>query len=388
MKKIFFKSGLILAATAMMMTACDTDRDDNPILDTSNMTSEFVLNTPAYSTQLVDLASSSTVNFTWSQPNYGFAVPTTYSFQLSLDGNFKDAVLDENGDVTTPATYSDLKGSFTTVSGGISASEINRAIVELSGWETEAEVPASITAFVRAKAVLLDQGVPPVYSNTVQLTFVPSFKVAPQFAEYIYMMGNFNGWSDPVYMRSLTDAEGNFTSVYRCFNYLDGGFKFRPNADNWDNDFGQDPSGALGDLVVDGEEDCNKSDGSFTDKLFDTGFYMVEVDIDAMKWSLTKIDYISIIGTVNGSWDTDTDLTYNTETGAWEGTATLNAGEMKFRMNHDWTISWGGVNGDGTAYGNLTHDSGANLVLDADGTYFVQLFIQTEGNNRVVITKQ
>lgn len=385
MKTIFFKSGLILAATAMMMTACDTDRDDNPILDTSNMTSEFVLNTPAYSTQLVDLASSSTVNFTWSQPNYGFAVPTTYSFQLSLDGNFKDAVLDENGDVTTPATYSDLKGSFTTVSGGISASEINRAIVELSGWETETEVPASITAFVRAKAVLLDQSVPPVYSNTVQLMFVPSFKVAPQFAEYIYMMGNFNGWSDPVYMRSLTDAEGNFTSVYRCFNYLDGGFKFRPNVDNWDNDFGQNDAGALGELITDGEVDCNTNsfDGTWV-----PGFYMIEVDMEAMQLTVTPVTSISIIGTVNGSWDTDTDLTYNTETGAWEGTATLTAGEMKFRMNHDWTISWGGVNGDGTAYGNLTHNDGANLVLDADGTYFVQLFIQTEGNNRVVITKQ
>ncbi len=385
MKAIYFKSGLLFAAAAMLFTACDTDRDDNPILDTDHMTTEFVLNTPAYATQLIDLATSSTVNFTWSQPAYGFTAPASYSFQLSLDDTYVDAVLNENGDIVTPATYSDLKGSFTTVTGGVSAADINRAIVELSGWETEDQVPTSMPVYVRCKAELVSLDVPAVYSNTVKITVVPSFKVAPQYAEYIYMMGNFNGWSDPVYMRSLTTDEGDFTQNYRCFNWIDGGFKFRPNVDNWDDDYGQDDGGALGDLIVDGEVDCNTN--SFADT-WAPGFYMIEVDVDAMKLTVTPVTSISIIGTVNGSWDTDTDLTYNQATGAWEGTATLNAGEMKFRMNHDWTISWGGANGDGTAYGNLTHDSGANLVLDADGTYFVQLFIQTEGNNRVVITKQ
>ena len=385
MKTKYFLSGLFFAAITLLFTACDTDRDDNPIIDTDNMTTEFVLNTPAYPDQLTDMATSSTMNFTWSQPRFGFAVPVTYAFQLSLDGTFTDAVTDGEGNVTTPATYSDLKGSFTEVSGSLSASDINRAIVELSGWETEEEVPTSMDVFVRAKASLNDSKTPVVYSNSVKVKVVPSFNVAPSYAEYIYMMGNFNGWSDPVFLRSLLDSEGNFTAAYRCFNWIDGGFKFRPNEGNWDNDFGQDDAGDLGALITDGEVDCNTN--SYADT-WAPGFYMIDVNTDEMKLTMTPVTSISIIGTVNGSWDNDTDMTYNIETGAWEVTATLAAGAMKFRMNHDWTISWGGANGDPTAYGNLTHDNGKDLDLDADGTYFIQLFIQTEGNNKVVITKQ
>ena len=80
-------------------------------------------------------------------------------------------------------------------------------------------------------------------------------------------------------------------------------------------------------------------------------------------------------------------MTYNQATGAWEVTATLNAGEMKFRMNHDWAISWGGANGDGTNYGDLTQNNGANLQVAA-GTYLIQLYIQHEGANKVVLTAQ
>ena len=107
-----------------------------------------------------------------------------------------------------------------------------------------------------------------------------------------------------------------------------------------------------------------------------------------MTWKITAVNTISIIGTVNGNWDTDTDLTYNNQTGAWETTATLSAGAMKFRMNHDWAISWGGANGDPTAFDNLTQHNGKDLNLTEAGTYKVQLFITYEGNNKVVVTKQ
>lgn len=97
MKAKYFLSGLFFALGALLMTSCDSDRDDNPILDLSNMTNEFVLNTPAYAAQLTDLATSNDVKFTWSQPNYGITLATTYAFQVSLEETFKDAVLDADG---------------------------------------------------------------------------------------------------------------------------------------------------------------------------------------------------------------------------------------------------------------------------------------------------
>ena len=130
--------------------------------------------------------------------------------------------------------------------------------------------------------------------------------------------------------------------------------------------------------MQDGEKDCQA----------EAGFYQIDVDLAAMTYKTTLVSTISIIGTVNGNWDTDTDLTYNTETGAWEVTAALKAGAMKFRMNHDWTISWGGANGDPKAYNNLTQNGGKDLDLPEDGNYFIQLFITFEGNNKVLVVKK
>lgn len=196
---------------------------------------------------------------------------------------------------------------------------------------------------------------------------------AVKFGEFIYEIGNSHGWSTSMPLRSPS-----FDGKYQGYYYLDGGFKFKPNADNWEGDWGQDPNAADGKLVQEGEKDCNAA----------AGFYQIDVDLSAMTWKITAVNSISIIGTVNGNWDTDTDLTYNTETGAWETTATLSAGAMKFRMNHDWAISWGGANGDPTAFDNLTQNNGKDLDLTEAGTYKVQLFITYEGNNKVVVTKQ
>jgi len=190
------------------------------------------------------------------------------------------------------------------------------------------------------------------------------------FNEYIYEIGNESGWSTSHALRCP-----NFDGKYQGYYWMDGEYKFKPNADNWDGDWENDGEGKIAD-----------NGGSNMPGLA-AGFYQIDVNLADMTYAATLVESISIIGTVNGNWDTDTDLTYNKETGAWEVTATLNAGEMKFRMNHDWAISWGGANGDGTNYSDLTQNGGANLQVAA-GTYLIQLYIQHEGANKVVLTAQ
>lgn len=373
MKKII-KSAMLLLCGTVMFTACSDDNDANP---TIQIPDTFVLNTPAYASQVVDLGTTETIQFTWQQPDYGFPAATDYQLQVSKDGNFTKNLADAAEGEETTANYATLSDSYPEAKGLMRVNQLSTAINSLFGWD-ETTVPDEATVYVRALADT--KGAPTVYSNTVTIKVKPSFNIAPSYAEYIYMMGNFNGWTTPVALRSY-----NIDGIYQCYNWIDGGFKFRPYEDKWDDDWGQDPSGEYGTLVVDGEEDCNKTDGSFTDKLVDPGFYQVDVNLVEMTWSVTEVKSISIIGTVNGSWDNDTDMTYNTETGAWEVETTLAAGEMKFRMNHDWTISWGGANGDPTAYDNLTQYGGQNLSVEA-GKYLVQLFITHEGANKVVLT--
>lgn len=365
MKIKYFKSSLFLAVAGLLFVACDSDRDDNPTIDKNNMTTEFKLNTPAYSTQLVDLKTSNTVNFTWNQPNYGFTVPVTYSFQVSAD------------DTWTEGSYADVTGSFTNVKGGVSGKALNTSICAVKGWTPDSELPASMDIYVRCKAVLADLSVPAVYSNSVKLTVVPTSPVK-EYPEFIYEIGDDTGWATSNSLRSDKDDTGLFTGEYAGLMYLEGSFKFRSDKDDWN----------IGTNWGAGAEENALAEGSGNIEVAEPGFYKVNVNMENLTYELLKIDVISIIGTVNGSWDNDTDMTYNRETGAWEVTTTLNAGAMKFRVNHDWTWSWGGANGDPKAYNNLTYNSGKDLDLDASGTYFIQLFISYEGNNKVVITSK
>lgn len=190
------------------------------------------------------------------------------------------------------------------------------------------------------------------------------------FAEYIYEIGGWD-WNTNRALRSP-----NFDGKYQGYYWINSEFKFKPNEGNWDGDWEDAGNGTMTDA------------GGPNMSVAEAGFYQLDVNLVDMTYGTTKVDCISIIGTVNGNWDTDTDLAYNAETGAWEAVATLNQGEMKFRMNHDWSVSWGGVNGDSSSFGDLTQNGGANLWLDTAGTYLVQLYIQYEGANKVVLTPQ
>ena len=105
-----------------------------------------------------------------------------------------------------------------------------------------------------------------------------------------------------------------------------------------------------------------------------------------MTWSVTKVETISIIGDFNG-WAGDVDMTYDPDEGCWKATATVTDGGLKFRMNHDWTVSWGGKTKEDPDLNDLTQNNGENIPVAA-GTYMFKLFISYEGNNRVEITAQ
>lgn len=189
------------------------------------------------------------------------------------------------------------------------------------------------------------------------------------FGEYIYEIGNESGWAVSHPLRGA-----NYDGKYQGYYYLDGQFKFKPNADNWDGDY---EYAGEGKLTQTGSDNIPAPDPS--------GFYQIDVDLTQNTYALTQVTSISAIGDFN-SWGGDVDLTYNQSTGAWEATDVALSGGVKFRMNHDWSVSWGG-NGSGSAFDNLTQNNGANLSVEA-GTYDIQLFISYEGANKVVLTKK
>ena len=201
------------------------------------------------------------------------------------------------------------------------------------------------------------------------------------YNDYIYLVGADTNWGDsPIAMPSVKNGEDN-TSVYKIFAYLTGEFKFKPNADNWDGDW--EPGSEAGTITESGE-------GNFPAP--DPGYYMVTVDIKALTYELTMINSIGVIGPAQeGSWDTDTDMTWDGENMVWTITIELSADEFKLRANDDWGITWG-ANGDETTAITLgqemdTKMGGPNFSIDEAGKYTIVLNAQVDGLGTVKVTK-
>lgn len=187
------------------------------------------------------------------------------------------------------------------------------------------------------------------------------------YSQYFYEIGNESKWATS---HKLYDPTNN--GIYQGYYYLNGEFKFKPNADNWDGDYELNGEGKIAD---NGGKNCPDPGA---------GFYQIDVNLQDGSYKLTPVTSVSAIGEFN-NWKGDVDLTYNTADGAWEADNVALSGAVKFRMNHDWAVSWGGK-GSGDNFDDLTQNNGANLNVDA-GTYNIKLYLSYEGNNKLVLTK-
>ena len=187
----------------------------------------------------------------------------------------------------------------------------------------------------------------------------------------LYMAGDANGWATNDY---LAGDDGVHFTGYMYLNQ--NGFKFCTQPEwkgtNYGADFNTAPDAA---------------NITITEP---AGYYQVNVDLSEKTYTLTPITSIGIIGSASPKgWDSDVDMTYvpyNKDTkevnGYWEvKNITLSAGEIKFRANDDWAISWGGE------LDNLTTKNGGNITVEA-GTYDIKLYAWAEGFAKCVLTKK
>lgn len=243
MKKIL-KSALLLMMGLVMFASCEDDRDDNPTVKTPT---EFVLNTPALAGNTLDLAHSSALTLTCSQPNYGFPAATVYNVQVALKSDMSDAMeLDQN--FTTAAM---------TVDPSLMASALTT--LELNAGKTEADFPMDIPVYVRVRAYMATDGGDAVadteiLSNIVELKNVHLLFSLPPVSvpDKLYLIGNFCGWDwgkcfefVPVYDHPET--------YWRLVWIDEAGVKFN-TATSWDG--GQK---GYNDIEVDGDLKANIS---------------------------------------------------------------------------------------------------------------------------------
>lgn len=356
MEKII-KSAMLLVCSMFIFAACEDERDVKP---TIQVPESFVLNTPAYANTAVDLATTTSIEFTMKQPDFGFPVATTYQLQVSKDGNFTKDLADVAEGEETTANFTTLPDIFAEPKCLMPGNRLSNAINLMNGWTAE-NLPEEAIVYVRALATTAAYANPTanpeinanatVYSNVVTIKVKPTMDAAPSFDEWIYAPGNGQDWK-PESAAALRSESGD--GIYTGYVYLDGDFKFTKKRDwsaeyNYEN-FTTFPAGwAQGDGT-----NINCPEASV---------YYMTVDIPNKTITAEKIDNFNLVGGYQ-NWnpsDATQQMTWNKDEMCYVKTGAEATGEWKFAANDGWGLNLGG---DGLE--NLWQD-GPNITVDAAG---------------------
>lgn len=219
--KNIIKSALLVVMSLTLMTACSDDNDSNPSILTPT---EFKLNTPALVNTPIDLANSSKIMLTCSQPNYGYTASVQYTVQVATDENMTDAV--ELSETSNSAKVAIDAASL--------ASTLTNIYVEKG--KTEADFPMDVKAYFRLKANIVTsngnvvEGTE-ILSNVVSLNNIHLlFSLPPvNLPKNVYVVGNFCDWKwDNCF--DMVQVYGTDNTFWRLVYIDDSGIKLNSAA--------------------------------------------------------------------------------------------------------------------------------------------------------------
>ena len=260
--KNIIKSALLVVMSLTLMTACSDDNDSNPSIQTPT---EFKLNTPALVNTPIDLANSSKIMLTCSQPNYGYTASVQYTVQVATDENMTDAV--ELSETSNSAKVEIDAASL--------ASTLTNIYVQKG--KTEADFPMDVKAYFRLKANIVTsngnvvEGTE-ILSNVVSLNNIHLlFSLPPvNLPSHIYVVGNFCDWKwDNCF--DMVQVYGTDNTFWRLVYIDDNGIKLN-SADKWNGS----EAGYAG-ITVSGDckDDIIDNGGNIASK--NPGWYLVIV---------------------------------------------------------------------------------------------------------------
>ena len=260
--KNIIKSALLVVMSLTLMTACSDDNDSNPSIQTPT---EFKLNTPALVNTPIDLANSSKIMLTCSQPNYGYTASVQYTVQVATDENMTDAV--ELSETSNSAKVEIDAASL--------ASTLTNIYVQKG--KTEADFPMDVKAYFRLKANIVTsngnvvEGTE-ILSNVVSLNNIHLlFSLPPvNLPKNVYVVGNFCDWKwDNCF--DMVQVYGTDNTFWRLVYIDDNGIKLN-SADKWNGS----EAGYAG-ITVSGDckDDIIDNGGNIASK--NPGWYLVIV---------------------------------------------------------------------------------------------------------------
>ena len=260
--KNIIKSALLVVMSLTLMTACSDDNDSNPTIQSPT---EFKLNTPALENTPIDLANSSKIILTCSQPNYGYTASVQYTVQVATTPDMSDA--QEISETSSSAKVE--------VNASLLASTLTNIFVEKG--KTEADFPMDVKAYFRLKANIVTsngnvvEGTE-VLSNVVSLNKIHLlFSLPPvNLPSHLYVVGSFCDW-DWAKSFDMVQVYGTDNTFWRLVYIDDSGIKLNSAAEWNGSEVGYAGITACGDCAG----DIIEKDGNIASKT--PGWYLVIV---------------------------------------------------------------------------------------------------------------
>jgi hypothetical protein len=400
MKKIF-SYALMMIATMVAFTSCESDQDSNPTLVTPT---EFTVNNPSVGDALVDLAKSESVQLSWSQPKFttmNAPLAVQYQVQLSTTGNFTKQYDDESDD-NASADFIAIDETSTSCKVDVPTKDIAKCLQKLTRWAEDA-VPAEQKVSVRIRAFVANasmETLSEVCSNVISFNAVPYYvELKDAVPTMWYLVGNMFGgkWGSDIgvdalpmflipdydYDKKTGSGEIEYTNYFLTGDYNssaengEAGFKIQRADFNWD--YSMNADGATKGTII------NRNGGADGGHIVasEAGYYTITLNTADNTAKMVKYegevkDYgtIQITGSFNG-WVDAPMLPYNTEgveNHAWYYVMDVPAGDpiqFKFKIEGSWETNWGygAADGDINMYGKC--DAGGKNIGLAEGKYVI-----------------
>lgn len=300
------KLSIFFAALATMIGFTGCEADDEPVWQ-QPAAGSFVLNTPpmADETFVFTEGDGRAIEFTVSQPDYGFIASVTYGIQVDIDQQYKKT--DEEGNIVHPTPVNIAPEQPNQAKIVVSSQQIAEALCELRGieskdaWEQIDPIPVNI----RATAIVGDIENTYIESNWITLKAVQGWDAIKE-PGYIYLVGAPEGWKGPDAAnathysdwRLFEKREEIGSKVYwGVFNIPAGSamFRFYTALTGWDADsYGSQVDDNPVDVEFNAEgimeSDLVKGKGSFNFADWGGGLMTIKVDMSRTPMTLTVME--------------------------------------------------------------------------------------------------
>lgn len=311
------------------------------------------------------LESNNAVTLVWNHGDYDVDTVMNYDVQMApAGGEF----------VSIGATQNRV---FSLTVGTLNVLTVNAGLTPFEQGSVQFRVVSSLG----------DNDDLPMVSNLITLNVTP-FEAAEPVIPQLFLVGavqsyyGLGGWDNTTAMPLRYIGDGT-TLVFEGYVKVapGDGFKFIGQQGSWDN-------GNYG--TIGGAQDGNieNSGGSGDIKVAETdgpGLYYVQVDIDAMTYKSVKMNWGIIGSATAGQWNDETAMTYDFDTNTFSLTATVSAGEMKFRSgntgNFIYSDAWKFNVGNSDPM--VTYNAAAGNFNVSAGSHDFTLMIDLVGNATV-----